>query len=299
MAALVRRHPIATFLVAAYTLSIVIFAVPVLSEAGLGIAPIELPGIEPFLLLLTFAMVGVVYGITAIADGRDGVRELRRRMFRFRVSPIWYIAALFVLPLAALLVAVAFEGTAVLSALADDPGVALSWLAEIAVPLVLVNFWEEFAWSGFVLHRLQPRFGPVRATAATTWAHAALHLPLLVVIGGVSDTRIPAEMYPFYLAALFILPLGNRTVATWLYNRSGSSVPIAGLTHAAWNLTTGSAFVPALVAGYEPVWSYLGFGVVALVIIAITRGRLGYEADARAKQAAERGAVGSAGVPAR
>ena len=274
----VRRHPIGAFLAAAYLLAILIFAVPVLSDDGLGILPIELPGIAPFLLLITFALVGVAFGITAIADGPQGVRDLRRRAFRFRVSPVWYAAALFVLPGSALAVAVAMEGTRVLSAIGEDPSLAVTWLTDIVVAFVLINLWEELAWSGFMLHRLQPRFGPLRATVLTTWAHAALHVPLLVVVGGVSDVRIPAEQYPIYLAALFLFPLGNRTVAAWLYNRSGHSVPVAGLTHASWNLAAGSALLPALVPGFDPVWSYAGFAAAAVVVIVLTRGRLGYRA---------------------
>ena len=285
MAQRIRRHPIAAFLFTAYVLAAVIFAVPVLSTKGLGILPIELPGIEMFLLLLTFAMVGVTFGITAIADGREGVRDLRRRAFRFLVSPIWYVTALVLLPLAALAVAVAIEGTQVVSTLVADPALAVGWLVEIAVAYFVINLWEELAWAGFVLHRLQPRFGPIRATVLTTWAHAAIHLPLLVVIGGVSDTRIAADMYPFYLAALFLFPIGNRMVATWLYNRGGSSVPMAGLAHSSWNLATGGVMLPGLAAGYDPVWSYLGFAAVALVVIVATRGQLGYRGAASSQSA--------------
>lgn len=290
----IRRHPVAALLVAAYTLAVVIFAVPVLSTRGLGILPIELPGNEPFLLLITFSMVGVSFGITAITDGRDGVRELRRRAFRFLVSPAWYVTALVLLPLAALVMAVAIEGTEVVSALAAEPAIAVGWLVEIAVAYFLINLWEELTWSGFVLHRLQPRFGPLRATALTTWAHAALHLPLLFVLGGVSDDPIAVEMYPFYLAALFVFPLGNRTVATWLYNRSGHSVPVAGLTHSSWNLATGGAMLPALVPTAEPVFSYIGFAVVAAIVIVATRGRLGYRQAGSAPSAAVAGAHAAA-----
>ena len=186
----IRQHPVGAFLAGAYALSILIFAIPVLSDRGLGILPIELPGTEPFILLLTFAMVGLTFGITAVTDGRDGVRELRRRAFRFLVSPIWYITALVALPLAALAVATVVEGPQVLSVLGDNPAIAAGWIVELAVMYLLVNLWEELAWSGFVLQRLQPRFGPMRATALTTWAHAALHLTLLVIFGGVSDTRL-------------------------------------------------------------------------------------------------------------
>jgi hypothetical protein len=95
-------------------------------------------------------------------------------------------------------------------------------------------------------------------------------------------------MYPFYLAALFIFPLGNRTVATWLYNRSGHSVPVAGLSHAGWNLATGSAFLPALIPGFNSVWAYAGFAIVAVVLIVATRGQLGYGRSDRGDRRASR-----------
>jgi hypothetical protein len=137
----------------------------------------------------------------------------------------------------------------------------------------------------------------MRATALTTWGQAAVHVPLIFVIGGVSDTRITADMYPFYLAALFMFPLGNRTVATWIYNRSGNSVPVTGLLHSTWNLATGGVMLPALAIGYETLWSYAGFAVVALILIVATRGRLGYRADAGSASTASRGAFASAGAP--
>jgi membrane protease YdiL (CAAX protease family) len=273
----IRRHPIGAFLAATYILVGVIFAVPLLATTGLGILPIELPGIAPFLLVSTIALAVVAFAVTAIVDGREGVRELRARAFRFRVSPIWYATALFVLPLAALAVAMALQGTAPLQGVAREPGRIVGWLIEIVVALVLINFWEEIGWTGFVLHRLQPRLGPMRATVATTWAQAAFHLPLLFIVGGVSDTRLTPDQYPFYLAALFILPLGSRTVLTWLYNASRQSLPVAGLTHSSWNFAAGPAFLPALVPGFDEVWAFAGFAVVAVTVIVLTRGRLAYD----------------------
>jgi membrane protease YdiL (CAAX protease family) len=269
-----------------------IFAVPLLSERGFGVLPIELPGNEPFLLLLVAAMVGISFGVTAVADGRAGVRELRRRSFRFLVSPIWYVTALVLLPLAAFAAAVAVEGTDVISTLADEPALAVGWIVEIATAYLLINLWEELAWSGFFLHRMQGRVGPIRATALTTWAQAAIHLPLLFLLGGLSDTPITPDMYPIYLGALFILPLANRTVATWIYNRSGNSVPVVGLTHSAWNLATGSAMLPVL--GAEPIVAYAGFAIVAAIVLAATRGRLGYREPTSTSPAAPAGAYASA-----
>ena len=275
MSQFVRRHPLSAFLFAVYAYALAVYAVPVLSEAGIGLVPIALPGIAPFLLVLTFGMVGIAYAVTAIAEGREGVRNLRSRMLRFRVAPVWYGAAVVVLPLFAVIAAVVVAGPSVLATIGSDPGVAIGWLADILMAAILINFWEEVAWTGFVLHRLQQRVGPVRATALTTWAQAALHVPLLVVAGGLSEGRVPVEMYPVFLVALFVLPLGNRTVVTWLYNRSGGSIPVAGLAHSAFNLATGSAFA-ALATGYLPIWSYAGFAAAAALVLVATRGRLGH-----------------------
>ena len=88
---------------------------------------------------------------------------------------------------------------------------------------VLVNFWEELAWTGFLLHRLQPRVGPVPASVLTTWAQGALHVPLVFIAGGVTDGRVPPDQYPIYLFALFVIPISERIVLTWLYNRRRTS----------------------------------------------------------------------------
>lgn len=282
MSTFTRRHPIGVFLAAVYAIAVIVYALPVLSQAGLGILPVELPGVAPFLLVLVLAMVGVSVAITAVADGREGVRDLRRRAFRFRTSLVWYATALLLLPASALAMAVVVEGPSVLSELAANPAILVDWLVNVISAAVIINLWEELVWTGFLLHRLQPRVGPIRATALTTWAQAAIHVPLIVVVGGVSDTRVTPDLYPFFLAALFVFPLGNRAVATWLYNRSNASVPVIGLTHAGWNLAAGSAFIPALVLGYVSALSYVAFAVVALVLIAITRGALGFRTDASA-----------------
>ena len=99
-----RRYPIATFLAVMYALAAVIYAPPLLGTAGLGILPVDIP-VAPFLLLSTIVLAAVAFAVTRAAEGSDGVREFRSRAFRFRVSPVSYLVALLVLPVAALGVA--------------------------------------------------------------------------------------------------------------------------------------------------------------------------------------------------
>lgn len=285
-----RRHPIATYLVVVYALAALIYTPPLLGTAGLGVLPIEIP-VALFLLISTIVLAAVAFAVTAAAEGREGVRDLGRRVVRFRVSPIWYLVALLTLPLAALAVSVVTQGTAPLTAIARNPSLIVGWLINVVSSVVLINLWEETGWTGFVLHRLQPRFGPLGATVLTTWAQAAVHLPLLFIVGGVSDDRLSPGQYPFYLFALFLFPLGNRTVLTWLYNSSRYSLPLAGIIHATWNLAAGPSFLPALVPGYSEIWSFAGFAAVAVALIVLTRGRLGYD---RVEREARPAATGEA-----
>jgi hypothetical protein len=77
--------------------------------------------------------------------------------------------------------------------------------------------------------------------------------------------------------------VGLRLVIVWVVNNTRGSVLLAVLTHASWN-----AFYSAALIGLFPVRSVLGSYlnltiagcVLALVLIAVTRGRLGYRPEA-------------------
>ena len=76
--------------------------------------------------------------------------------------------------------------------------------------------------------------------------------------------------------------IGLRLVIMWVVNNTRGSVLMAILTHASWN-----TFYSAALIGLFPVQSVLGSylnltiaaWVLALVLIALTRGRLGYRPE--------------------
>ena len=275
MRSFAHRHPVRTFLAIVYTATAAIFAIPFLSSAGIGAIALELPGIAPFILLSALSLVGAAFVTTALADGRAGVRALRRRVFDFRVSPRWYALAIVALPGAALATAFVMSGVAPLATLASNPALLVEVAIGAVVAFALINWWEEAAWTGFALDRLQGTMGPIRASVATTWMQATLHLPLVFIAGGVTVGRVAPEAIPFYLVALYILPIPVRMTLTWLYNASGRSVPIAGLYHAGLGVASGVAFLPVLAPSVDPVWVYAGFAAVAAIVLVATRGRLG------------------------
>jgi membrane protease YdiL (CAAX protease family) len=279
MAAIARRYPIRTYLILVYVIALLVFAIPLLSSSGLGILPIELPGAAPFILLSAISLAVVAFVVTRWADGAAGMRELRSRVFRFRVSPVWYVAAVVLLPGTALVAAVVAQGVRPLTNLAAQPAVLVTAAISLLVAFLLVNWWEEAGWTGFVLHRLLGRMHPISASVVTTWLQATLHLPLVFIAGGVTEGRVPPGDYWFYFVALFVLPIPVRLIITWLYNASGRSVPIVGLFHAGLGIATGSAFLPDIAPGFQTAWVYAAFAVLAAIILAVTRGQLGLKRD--------------------
>jgi membrane protease YdiL (CAAX protease family) len=277
MRSLARNHPIATFLAIVYSVSAAIFAIPLLSNAGVGAIDLDLPGVAPFILLDAVMLAVAAFVATALAEGRSGVRAFRRRVFHFRVHPKFYVVAALLLPVTALATAAIVGGAGVVASIAADPfSILLVTVVGAVFAFALVNWWEEAAWSGFALERLQPRLGPVGASVVTTWLQALVHVPLVFMAGGVTDGRVAPEQIPFYLVALFILPIPVRITLTWLYNSADRSVPIVGLYHAGLGIATGTALIPVVAPAVNPLWVYAGFAVLAAAVIVVSRGRLGF-----------------------
>jgi membrane protease YdiL (CAAX protease family) len=153
-----------------------------------------------------------------------------------------------------------------------------AFLPQALVNFVLINILEEGGWSGFLLPRLQERWGPLLSSVMVAAAFALFHVPLMFVVGGLSDERIPPDRYWFYLVYLFLFTPPVRVLATWVWNGTRGSVIVVALMHGAWNTTTGTTFTPHLVPG-DTLWVWGVYAVLALLVIVLTRGRLAYRGD--------------------
>jgi membrane protease YdiL (CAAX protease family) len=258
-----------------YSISWLLFVPSLLSTNGIGVLPVAIP-VAPFLLLsVIFGLTLPVYIVTRVTQGREGVRELRRRYTRWRVGIGWYGLALFALPVADLAASL-WLGVAPLTAFANRWQLLFTvFLPNALVGAVLINLWEEGAWAGFLLPRLQERWGALTSSVMVAAAMGLFHVPLIFILGGVSDEPIPPERYWFYFVLLFVGPLPFRVLITWLWNSTRGSVIVVALFHAAFNMTTGQKFLPEFVPG-TMLWVYGVYTVLALIVIALTKGRLAY-----------------------
>jgi membrane protease YdiL (CAAX protease family) len=81
---------------------------------------------------------------------------------------------------------------------------------------------------------------------------------------------------------MFILMITALTIImTWVFNNAKGSLLITMLMHASFNTFANKIVAPLFPApvldeyGLLPV--LVGFGVVSLLVVALTRGRLGYD----------------------
>jgi membrane protease YdiL (CAAX protease family) len=132
---------------------------------------------------------------------------------------------------------------------------------------------EEPGWRGYALPRLEARVGPIRASLLVGLLWAGWHAPLFLIAGWTSS---PLWVYVLFLTGLSLILTWGANVA-----RFGVITPIA--MHAAFN--TVSRFLSGLFTETQPrapipfelVLALSGIAA-ALVIVVITRGRLGYHA---------------------
>lgn len=272
LVAAARRHPVSAFLLWFFTVGQAIAFVPLVARWTAGV---ELPN-APFLLVATF--VGLVLPtvvITWIVDGQEGLRALRRRATTVWVPLRWYAFAVVGVPLVIVLIWAALSG---------PPGetstpllvLAASFVLHLAVVFVTFNLWEELAWMGFVQARLQERHGAIRAAVLTGPVFALGHISQVI------DGPVVGVIVTITLLVVVCIPF--RALQGWVYNHTGSLVPVA-LVHAAANATAaGSLAGTGLLDGLYPGDGAGGLvfpvlGVLGLVVVVLTRGRLGVRRD--------------------
>jgi membrane protease YdiL (CAAX protease family) len=160
--------------------------------------------------------------VTAIVDGRRGLRELGARILRWRVGWQWYAAAIFI-PLA---IVMASGGLNVLIGAAESPirdlaipGLVMMFALRLVVP-IFSPIGEEPGWRGFALPRLLADRSPFGATLILAPIVALWHVPLIFMAS--------EDLAPIFLLATVAVTF----FYTWLFVHSGGSVLITIVAHA-------------------------------------------------------------------
>jgi len=265
------RRPVTAFLLLAFAIAYPVMALPALAEHGVisdAWMP-QLPGVGTeriaSVLLVFVALVPAALWVTWAVDGPDGVRSLVRRMFRWEIGARWWLVVLTGLPTLtmtfALLMGDSFTPVEV------APFVAAQ-LAGLLVNLVLINMWEETAWSGVVQTRLERRHGIVAAALLTAVPFALAHMPLQFI-----GTFTTASLAASLVALLIICALVRIMIGVVLRGTRDSILAVAVL-HTTFNRSNNDeGVVAALTQGDARGLAGLLAVVVLTVAIAMVSRR--------------------------
>ena len=287
------RYPLVFYFLIAFSFSWLMFLPGVLTYYGVLNISDSLVGVLGITGLLGPILSGFV--MTAVTEGRAGIHRWLRRIVLWRVGLRWYLFALIGLPLAMVLATIIVRPGALESFQTLVPLSVLPYLGAF-VFMVLIGgpLFEEPGWSGFALPRLQRVHSPLVGGLILGSLWALWHLPgFLIPSQDLTDIPPRGTVLDFVVFALALI--GLRLVMQWVFNNTKGSVLMAILIHASWN-TFYSAALIQLFPAPSVLGSYLNLtiaaGALALVVVVLTGGRLGY------RQGEEEEEVGRATAPA-
>jgi membrane protease YdiL (CAAX protease family) len=284
---LISAHPLVAYFVLAFAFMwIPVLPLTVSRNAGVGLLPYDLPSVLMNVLLVLTVISGPTLAamtVTGVTDGRTGVKQLLKRCIQWRVGLPWYLVALFSILIIWLLAYTAVVGLPLLvGAVTHGSLIVTTFLPLVAFGIIIPAIDEEPGWRGFALPRLQQRYGSLWGSVILGTLHGFWHIP--AVFTALFGPLPFADLLPFIVTNLFATVL-----YTWVYNHTGGSILIAILMHAASNAASGwlttllqeTQLTPPETGwlGYVTAHQWLNviaFGLAALVLIVITRGRLGY-----------------------
>jgi membrane protease YdiL (CAAX protease family) len=285
---LLARHPLVSYFFFAFGFSWLLFLPGPLTYYGLL-------HVSPYVMRL-LAIAGLLgpllsgFIMTVVTEGEAGINHLIRRIVRWRVGFRWYLFVVVGLPAAMVLGTFALPGALEALDISGRPSGLTYLRAFISMALIGGPLFEEPGWTGFAQPRLQRLCGPLIGGLILGSLWALWHLPgFLIPSQDVTDIPPRGTILAFVVFALALM--GLRLVIIWVVNNTKNSVFMAILVHASWN----TFYAVALVQFFpSPIvlGSYLNLTIaacaLALVLIAATRGRMGYckEAETVSDQAA-------------
>lgn len=273
LAGTLRRYPLTTFFTLAYLGSWIVWLPMVLAGNNLLLESAALsPGLR-FLLTVLAPFTGptlAAFVVTAALEGRAGVRALLGRYVQWRFGLPWYLVALAGPLLVLMLSVAALYGTAALPPLGEQGlNITVAYVITLIVNLFIGGILgEEPGWRGFALPRLQARYSALVGSLILGVLWSAWHIPLILTPGGATWTG----SFALYVG----LNVAFSILHTWASNGARASLLAVMLLHTAINTSTRLILpnIPGLSREEGNLLLVVVYGVVALLVVALTKGRL-------------------------
>ena len=289
MRTFVRKHAVSTYFVLTFAISWSAAFLAIGKGGGMsGTAPASDPR-------FAFAVIGMLVGpslcgllLTAMASGRDGLRQYRSRLLKWRADATSYAVAVLLAPLvmSTTLLMLSITSPAFVPGIISSDEKTSLLVVSLAVGLS-AGIFEELGWTGFAIPTLLQRHG-VHATGLIVgiwWS--AWHLFQLIWAREAASGDLPMSAYlAATIVGIFVGYLtAFRVLMVWLYART-DSLFLGMVAHTSF---TSSLLIlnPLSLAGKNlQVYSFMLAAAVWIAVVAITvmwptRARLAPDSRAR------------------
>lgn len=240
----------------------------------LTVGPAGFPGTaDRFAALLPFVVLAMLGGpsvagvlSTGLVDGRAGLRELRARLFKWRVGGRFYAVALLTAPVvvSGVLLALSWRSPVFRPGIASAAAPATHLGIGIVTGLA-AGLFEELGWTGFAIPHMRRRHGIFATGLIVGVLWGAWHL--LVVWWGSSATSGSLSMAVYLPAMAFSFLPPYRILMVWVHDRTGSLL-VAMLMHASLTASV-RIFDPLAISGVPIITYNLVLGAALWVAVAV------------------------------
>ncbi|MCA9347536.1 CPBP family intramembrane metalloprotease [Candidatus Saccharibacteria bacterium] len=248
---MIRKNSLASFFILVFLLPWLVWATTIAQQHS--VISWHIPQTLAFWLGITIA----VYLAAFISGGKRAVKDLLSRIVRVKVQFKWYVIALFLAPVIAVVTMGIFK-------LFGGEIVVGKDIATASLPFVfLIELWlflitEETAWRGFALPRLQSKYTPLKASIILGAIWALWHIPLFLIADSFQSS-IP------YIG-FFISTIATTITMTWLFNNTRGSVFLAAIFHASTDVAIG--YLGVMSGSRGLFWLFVALQVLVAVLIA-------------------------------
>jgi len=197
--------------------------------------------------------------MTAITEGKSGVKALWRRFWNRNLSIKWLLVTLLayeLMRLVANFVARMIDGQ-------PYPIVDTSNPLWTIIPLFIQAFissgmGEEFGWRGYALPRLQAKWNALVSSIVLGLICASWHIPAFFI------PNLPLYQTNFWEWVPLILL--SSVLFTWIFNNTKGSVLAAVFFHASLNASV------VVLPTYSSLWYYYGIFLLVVILIVVIFG---------------------------
>ena len=251
--AFIMRHPVLSFYALAFAISWGGILIVVGGPGGYPGTPEQVAHLFLVVMLAWFAGPSVAsILLTALVDGRAGLREQLARLLKWRVGLRWYAVALLTAPLVyvALSFALSLTSREFLPNIVTTSDKASLVLMGLAYGLIGGGFCEELGWTGFAVPRLRQRYGILTTGLIVGVLWGAYHFSVIYWSSNPSGALPLAILF----AQLFAWLPAYRVLMVWVYDRT-ESLLVAMLMHA--SLSSGMLILTSTALSGVPLLTWL------------------------------------------